>query len=151
VNHKRRHFLKMTGGAVMTAALSQHAESSSGRGPADLTKLWLWEASELVRTKKVSPMELTKACLAEIERINPTLNAFITVTSQQALVAARAAEAEIVKGRWRGRPQREAIQHIRTSGTNGAVRLRQKRFTHRAPDCRPAMGRNSSSASGLRI
>jgi aspartyl-tRNA(Asn)/glutamyl-tRNA(Gln) amidotransferase subunit A len=56
-----------------------------------------------VRTKKVSPRELTTACLSRIERLNPTLNAFITVMSEQALADATVAEAEIVKGRWRGR------------------------------------------------
>jgi aspartyl-tRNA(Asn)/glutamyl-tRNA(Gln) amidotransferase subunit A len=60
------------------------------------------EVSELLRKRKVSPVELTKRCLAQIEKLNPTLNAFITVTADSALTAARDAEAEIFKGRWRG-------------------------------------------------
>src|SRR5687768_2286069 len=64
--------------------------------------LSLADASELVKSKKVSPVELTNACLARIERINPLLNAFITVTAPQALADARAAEADIAKGRRRG-------------------------------------------------
>src|SRR5205814_1922306 len=44
----------------------------------------------------------TQACLARIERLNPALNAFITVTGEQALREAREAEAEIQKGKWRG-------------------------------------------------
>ncbi|OFV95386.1 MAG: hypothetical protein A3H28_02220 [Acidobacteria bacterium RIFCSPLOWO2_02_FULL_61_28] len=56
----------------------------------------------MVRRKKVSPVELTKACLARIEQWNPKLNAFVTVTAESALAEAREAEAEIQRGRWRG-------------------------------------------------
>ena len=76
--------------------------SALPRTPTDLPTASLWEASELVRTKKVSPKELTAACLARIQRLNPILNAFITVMAEQAMADARAAEAEIMKGRWRG-------------------------------------------------
>jgi len=62
----------------------------------------LAEASELVRAKKLTPVELTDACLERIEALNPELNAFITVTSELALEQARAAEAEIQRGQWRG-------------------------------------------------
>jgi aspartyl-tRNA(Asn)/glutamyl-tRNA(Gln) amidotransferase subunit A len=70
--------------------------------PIDLLTATLWEASELVRTKKVSPRELTAACLARIQRLNPTLNAFITVMAEQATADAQRAEVEIMKGGWRG-------------------------------------------------
>ena len=43
----------------------------------------------------VSPVELTSECLARIEKLNPELNAFITVTAESALAQARQAEAEI--------------------------------------------------------
>jgi aspartyl-tRNA(Asn)/glutamyl-tRNA(Gln) amidotransferase subunit A len=69
---------------------------------ASLTKLTLSEASELVRSKKVSPVELTQACLSRIEQINPKLNAFITVTADSALAQARQAESEIQRGSWKG-------------------------------------------------
>ena len=62
----------------------------------------LSDASRLVRNKKVSPVELTQECLRRIEQLNPKLNAFITVTADSALVEARAAEAEIQRGRWKG-------------------------------------------------
>ena len=68
----------------------------------DVTLLSLAEVSELVRAKKLSPVELTEACLARIEAHNPELNAFITVTAEMALGQARAAEAEIQRGTWRG-------------------------------------------------
>jgi aspartyl-tRNA(Asn)/glutamyl-tRNA(Gln) amidotransferase subunit A len=67
-----------------------------------ITSLSLVEISELVRTKKVSPVELTKECLARIEKLNPKLNAFITVTAESALAEAHTAETEITRGEWRG-------------------------------------------------
>jgi aspartyl-tRNA(Asn)/glutamyl-tRNA(Gln) amidotransferase subunit A len=60
------------------------------------------QISELLRKGSVSPVELTTACLARIENLNPTLNAFITVTAESALAQARRAEAEIRGGDWRG-------------------------------------------------
>ena len=67
-----------------------------------MTELSISDASELLRQKKLSPVELTSACLARIDELNPTLNAFITVTHESALAEARAAEAEIHRGNWRG-------------------------------------------------
>ncbi len=55
-------------------------------------------ATELValyRRRTVSPLEVTKAVLARIERVNPTLNAYCTVAADQALRAARAATAAL--------------------------------------------------------
>ena len=67
----------------------------------DLCALTLSEAASLVRARKVSPVELTQACLRRIEKLGPALNAFITVTSELALEQARAAEREIAHGRYR--------------------------------------------------
>ena len=60
------------------------------------------EASERLRSREISPVELTQACLRKIEELNPTLNAFITVTAESALAEARAAEQEMASGNWRG-------------------------------------------------
>jgi aspartyl-tRNA(Asn)/glutamyl-tRNA(Gln) amidotransferase subunit A len=60
------------------------------------------ELAALVRKKEVSPLELTRDCLARIEKRNPELNAFITVTAESALEEARLAEAEVARGEWRG-------------------------------------------------
>jgi aspartyl-tRNA(Asn)/glutamyl-tRNA(Gln) amidotransferase subunit A len=60
------------------------------------------QISELLRQGSVSPVELAKECLARIEKLNPRLNAFITVTSDSALAQARQAEGEIRRGAWRG-------------------------------------------------
>jgi len=60
------------------------------------------KTASLLRRKELSPVELARECLAKIERLNPVLNAFITVTADSALAEARQAEAEIQRGGWRG-------------------------------------------------
>ncbi len=60
------------------------------------------ELAPRLRRKEVSPLELTRACLDRIEKLNPALNAFITMTSESALAEAQAAEIEISRGEWRG-------------------------------------------------
>ena len=67
-----------------------------------LHDLTLAESARLIRTKKLSPVELTRALLARTEALEPQLDAFITHTSQAAIEAASAAEAEITRGNWRG-------------------------------------------------
>lgn len=62
----------------------------------------LAEASELIRSRKISPIELVRECLDVINRLNPKLNAFITVTAESALAEAQNAEREIKSGNWRG-------------------------------------------------
>jgi aspartyl-tRNA(Asn)/glutamyl-tRNA(Gln) amidotransferase subunit A len=54
--------------------------------------------SALIRSKKLSPVELTRVVLERIERLNPTVNAFCTVTAEAALATARAAEQAVMKG-----------------------------------------------------
>jgi aspartyl-tRNA(Asn)/glutamyl-tRNA(Gln) amidotransferase subunit A len=96
----RRSFIAMTAaGAAGSLALSTKAASQSAT---DLATWSIQEAAEQVRRKRISPVELTNACLARIERLNPALNAFITVTAESALATAREAEAEVQRGRWRG-------------------------------------------------
>lgn len=51
---------------------------------------------------EVTSVRLTEDALATIERLNPTLNAFITVAADEALAAAREADREIAAGRYRG-------------------------------------------------
>ena len=68
----------------------------------DLCFLSIAELGSLMRARTVSPVEVTEAHLARIARLNPTLNAFVTVMADQAREAARRAEAELAAGRWRG-------------------------------------------------
>jgi aspartyl-tRNA(Asn)/glutamyl-tRNA(Gln) amidotransferase subunit A len=64
--------------------------------------LSILEVSQQLRDRQLSPVGLAKDCLARIEKLNPILNAFITVTADSALEQARQAEAEIQRGQWRG-------------------------------------------------
>jgi aspartyl-tRNA(Asn)/glutamyl-tRNA(Gln) amidotransferase subunit A len=69
---------------------------------AELTSMSLSEAATLIRAREVSPVELTEACLNRIEAWEPTINAFITVTAEQALDTAKAHERAIAAGEWLG-------------------------------------------------
>jgi len=68
----------------------------------DLNFLTIAEASKLIERRTLSPVELTRAFLDRIAAIDPQLNAYLLVTSDQAMDQARAAEAEIMSGLWRG-------------------------------------------------
>jgi aspartyl-tRNA(Asn)/glutamyl-tRNA(Gln) amidotransferase subunit A len=68
----------------------------------DLAYLSLADGSALVRAKKLSPVEWTRALLDRIAAIDPVYNAFLVVTAELAMAQAKQAETEIAKGRWRG-------------------------------------------------
>src|SRR6266850_1988198 len=55
------------------------------------------EMAPAIKRRKLSPVEVTKAVLTRIERLNPRLNAFVTLTAEQALKDARAAERAVMK------------------------------------------------------
>jgi aspartyl-tRNA(Asn)/glutamyl-tRNA(Gln) amidotransferase subunit A len=84
------------------------------------------QLGELFRNGSISPVELISDCLSQIEKLNPVLNAFITVMHDSALAQARQAEAEIRRGEWRG-PLHGIplgikdlidIQHVRTTAAS---------------------------------
>ena len=60
------------------------------------------ELSELLRSRQVSPVEVTAAFLDRIERVEPDVNAFITVARDEATRAAEQAEEEMAGGEYRG-------------------------------------------------
>jgi aspartyl-tRNA(Asn)/glutamyl-tRNA(Gln) amidotransferase subunit A len=60
------------------------------------------ELSKRIHEQAVSPVEVIEACLTRIAKLNPTLNAFITVMADDARKQAKAAGAEIKAGKWRG-------------------------------------------------
>jgi amidase len=64
----------------------------------DLTRTSARELANLIRTRTVSPVEVLDAHLAAIERINPKLNAIITLAEQQARTAAQSAEKAAMRG-----------------------------------------------------
>ena len=60
------------------------------------------ELAQRLRRREISPVEITEDCLRRIEKLNPALNAFISILRESARAEARRAEAEIVRGEWRG-------------------------------------------------
>ncbi len=60
------------------------------------------EAARLIAAKKLSPVELTKACFDRIHRLDNTLHAFVLPTEERAMAEAKAAEAEIMASGPRG-------------------------------------------------
>jgi aspartyl-tRNA(Asn)/glutamyl-tRNA(Gln) amidotransferase subunit A len=87
----RREWLSaIAGGAIAIRALGADAD--------ELSSLTLKQASDHIRSKKVSPVELTEACLARIKTYNSKTNAWITVMREQALAQAKILEKEQAAG-----------------------------------------------------
>jgi Asp-tRNA(Asn)/Glu-tRNA(Gln) amidotransferase A subunit family amidase len=64
--------------------------------------LTIVEAGRLIERKELSPIELIESRIDRITRLDGSLNSFICVLAEQALAEARAAEAEITSGHYRG-------------------------------------------------
>jgi aspartyl-tRNA(Asn)/glutamyl-tRNA(Gln) amidotransferase subunit A len=95
--HDRRNFIASGLGIAAGLALRPCFGESE-----DLASLTLKQALELLKRGAVSPVDLTQACLKRINSNNSALNAFITVTGEQALATAREMEAEQLLGIRRG-------------------------------------------------
>jgi len=68
----------------------------------DVENLTVARLAPEIKDRKVSPVEVTRLFLERIERINPILNAYVTITADNALAEAKRAEDEIAQGRYRG-------------------------------------------------
>lgn len=68
----------------------------------ELAYLPISELAKRIQTKQISPVEVTQAILARVDELEPKLNAFNTVFSDEALTSARQAEADIQRGQYRG-------------------------------------------------
>src|SRR5262245_31385158 len=67
-------------------------------GADDLAYAGVRELGRRFRAHELSPVELTEALLRRIERLDPTLRAFVTITADRAMADAKAAEAAIARG-----------------------------------------------------
>lgn len=56
------------------------------------------EIARLIRARTLSPVEVTRAVLERIERVNPAVNAYCTITADLAMDAAHAAERAVMQG-----------------------------------------------------
>ncbi len=68
----------------------------------ELTAMSLAQAADRIRAKEVSPLELTDAYLDRIERLNPTINAYVLPTPDRAREDARRATDEVARGDYKG-------------------------------------------------
>lgn len=111
----RRRFLEISAGAFAGVGTSIPLRAPtlqrrtgglpstpSGAAGTDLTALTIADAARRIAARQLSPVELTRAVLERVERLNPKVGAFITVAGDQAMDAARVAEREIQQGRYRG-------------------------------------------------
>ncbi len=67
-----------------------------------LHRMTITQLAPKIRSGSISPVDLTRAVLGEIERLDPVLNAYITVDAEGALQAARAAQRRLAKGQYMG-------------------------------------------------
>ncbi len=70
--------------------------------PEDLAYLPAHRLAALLRTRRITSLQLTELYLGRLERLNPVLNCVVTLMADQARAEARRADAEIAAGRWRG-------------------------------------------------
>ena len=143
--YSRREFL----GAGIGATVSLAAKPVFGEVP-DITGMTLKKASDLIRSKTISSVDLTQACLKRIGKYNPELNAFITIAADEAVSAARQLDGELQRGKWRGPLHGVPIalkDNIDTAGirTTGASEL----FKDRIPSEDAEVARRLKNAGAI--
>jgi Asp-tRNA(Asn)/Glu-tRNA(Gln) amidotransferase A subunit family amidase len=84
----------MVRGAVTQRASTSNIES--------LAFLPVTELSDLIRRRKITSLQLTQMYLDRLKRYDPVLKCVITLTEDRAIAKARAADAEIARGKYRG-------------------------------------------------
>lgn len=101
----------------------------------ELCLLSIEDAAALIASKKISSVELTQAVLARIERLQPKLNAYITVTADAAIAEAKAADAEVAAGNHGGPLHGIPIAHKDLYDTKGVrTTAGMKVLADRVPD-----------------
>jgi aspartyl-tRNA(Asn)/glutamyl-tRNA(Gln) amidotransferase subunit A len=119
---------------------------------ADLCFTPATELARLFRERQLSPLELTRDVLERIERLNPRINAFCTLTADAALAAAREAEQAVVRGQARG-PLHGVPFTIKDLHFTRGVRTTSGSFIfeHRVPDVDPPVVRRLKQAGGVML
>jgi Asp-tRNAAsn/Glu-tRNAGln amidotransferase A subunit and related amidases len=86
-----------------------HGENDPGTGPRgdaprgeELCDLTAVELTGLLRARQVRATEVVEACLRRVERVNPRVNAIVTLAAEQALDRARETDEDWARGNWRG-------------------------------------------------
>jgi aspartyl-tRNA(Asn)/glutamyl-tRNA(Gln) amidotransferase subunit A len=95
----RRDFLQSSAGGVLAAASpALRAGAAPPAAAADLAYTPATALAAAIRARKVSPVELVDAVYARIRDLNPRLNAYCTLTEEEARRAARQAEEAVTRG-----------------------------------------------------
>src|SRR3989441_9374775 len=130
-------------GAALSTRRTRMSSTEVGFTPAT-------ELTRLIRTKALSPVELTRAVLERIERVNPSVNAFCTLTAEQALAAAREAERAVTSGAALG-PLHGVPYSIKDLNFTKGVRTMGGSFIfeHRVPDADAAFIPRLRQAGGI--
>ena len=87
-------------GKLFGAALA--AGSAAGAAP-EICSLSAVEMARRIRSKQLSARDALSAHLKQIERVNPKVNAIVTLVADQAMEHARQADESLVHGKPRGR------------------------------------------------
>src|SRR5438477_8611420 len=96
----RTRFARQTSASFISLSLRpwKKASTSCRRSSSSLLNATLGELGAALAAKKISSVELTRACLERIERHGDALNAFISVDASHALNCAREADAKRARG-----------------------------------------------------
>ena len=68
----------------------------------ELTNLTISELAPKIKAREVSPVEVTEAALSQVDRLQPTLNSFITILHERAMDQARQEEEALARGEYKG-------------------------------------------------
>ena len=118
----------------------------------DIAPATLTDVSASVRARKVSPIELTRFCLDRIQKQNGYLNAFITIMADSALAQAKALDAEIRSGKWRG-PLHGVPIAVKDLFDTAGVRTTaaSQHWSHRVPSQDAAVVRRLKDAGAVLV
>jgi len=94
--------LTLLGAGLFSPVLRQSLALAQTSSPTGLEFATALEAAQAIRKREVSSLELTKYILARIEKHNPGINAIVTLTADQALSRAKAADEALARGEWWG-------------------------------------------------
>ena len=97
----------------------ERQEVQAATAPDDLCFTSAVDLAKMMRDKKVSAREVMQAHLKQIERVNPAVNAIVTLVADRAMADAAAADAELARGRPRGPLHGLPIAHKDLVATKG--------------------------------
>ena len=98
--------------------------------------LSIHEAQQLIQSRKLSPVELTKAVLDRISAVDGKLHAYINLMADSAMKEARNAETEIQRGQWRG-PMHGIPVAVKDQLDMDGAPARVRQFTQGVGDATP--------------